>query len=236
MEATRTRSRCTAGSVLPRPTLCAAHPHAHDRRAGEAIFWAELRHWTTGGISPPQLCLTVRAECLRGAMSDRLRARPAAPTTCTRPPPQSAACEPITPTEPGRPELFELGAPRRCVRPARALRRQVLEPRRIHSSFLGRQRQLAPHVLARGAGSAATARSSSGEELRCVPARAEPIGQSPQDSRAEQARRAGRCRLRAQSQANWSESSARGARWAAPRRHTHSIARAGREQGAVADP
>ena len=120
----------------------------HDRRAGEAIFWAELRHWTTGGISPPQLCLTVRAECLRGAMSDRLRARPAAPTTCTRPPPQSAACEPITPTEPGRPELFELGAPRRCVRPARALRRQVLEPRRIHSSFLGRQRELAPHVLA----------------------------------------------------------------------------------------
>ena len=138
----------SACAVLPRPTLCAAHPHAHDRRAGEAIFWAELRHWTTGGISPPQLCLTVRAECLRGAMSDRLRARPAAPTTCTRPPPQSAACEPITPTEPGRPELFELGAPRHCVRPARALRRQVLEPRRIHSSFLGRQRELAPHVLA----------------------------------------------------------------------------------------
>ena len=58
-------------------SFCAAHPHAHDRRAGEEIFWAELRHWTTGGISPPQLCLTVRAECLRGAMSDRLRARPA---------------------------------------------------------------------------------------------------------------------------------------------------------------
>jgi hypothetical protein len=70
-----------ARAVLPPPALCAAHPHAHDRRAGEEIFWAELRHWTTGGISPPQLCLTVRAECLRGPMSDRLRARAAAPTT-----------------------------------------------------------------------------------------------------------------------------------------------------------
>ena len=97
MKATRTRSRCTAGSVLPRPTLCAAHPHAHDRRAGEAIFWAELRHWTTGGISPPQLCLTVRAECLRGPMSDRLRAR-AAPNTCTSPPP--AAASPSRPLSP----------------------------------------------------------------------------------------------------------------------------------------
>ena len=53
----------------------------HMLTTGEEIFWAELRHWTTGGISPPQLCLTVRAECLRGPMSDRLRARAAAPTT-----------------------------------------------------------------------------------------------------------------------------------------------------------
>ena len=47
-------------------------------------------------------------------------------------------CEPIAPTEPGRTELFELGAPRCCVRATRVLRRQVLEPRRIRSRCLGR--------------------------------------------------------------------------------------------------
>ena len=47
-------------------------------------------------------------------------------------------CEPIAPTEPGRTELFELGAPRCYVRATRVLRRQVLEPRRIRSRCLGR--------------------------------------------------------------------------------------------------
>ena len=47
-------------------------------------------------------------------------------------------CEPIAPTEPGRTELFELGAPRCCVRATRVLRRQVLEPRRIRSRCLAR--------------------------------------------------------------------------------------------------
>ena len=47
-------------------------------------------------------------------------------------------CEPIAPTEPGRTELFELGAPRCYVRVTRVLRRQVLEPRRIRSRCLGR--------------------------------------------------------------------------------------------------
>ena len=47
-------------------------------------------------------------------------------------------CEPIAPTEPGRTELFELGAPRCYVRATRVLRRQVLEPRRIRSRCLAR--------------------------------------------------------------------------------------------------
>ena len=47
-------------------------------------------------------------------------------------------CEPVTPTEPGRTELFELGAPRCCVRATRVLRRHVLEPQRIRSRCLGR--------------------------------------------------------------------------------------------------
>ena len=47
-------------------------------------------------------------------------------------------CEPVTPTEPGGTELFELGAPRCCVRATRVLRRHVLEPQRIRSRCLGR--------------------------------------------------------------------------------------------------
>ena len=66
------RARCAAA-------FCAAHPRSHDWRAGEEVCWAELWHWSTGGISPPQLCLAMLAECLRGPRSDRLRARPLRP-------------------------------------------------------------------------------------------------------------------------------------------------------------
>jgi hypothetical protein len=66
------RARCAAA-------FCAAHPRCHDWRAGEEVRWAELWYWSTGGILPPQLCLTMLAECLRGPMNDRLRARPLRP-------------------------------------------------------------------------------------------------------------------------------------------------------------
>ena len=39
----------------------------------EEVCWAELPPRTTGGISPPQLHLTMLASCLRDPMSDRLR-------------------------------------------------------------------------------------------------------------------------------------------------------------------
>ena len=66
------RARCAAA-------FCAAHPRCHDWRAGEEVRWAELWYWSTGGILPPQLCLTMLAECLRGPMNDRLGARPLRP-------------------------------------------------------------------------------------------------------------------------------------------------------------
>ena len=69
--------------------------------------------------------------------------------------------------------------------------------------------------------------------------RAQPIRQSPQNSRVGQARleQAGRARRpHVQRAGGGSTARANGARWAAPRRHTHGIARAGREQGAVAEP
>ena len=40
---------------------------------GEEVCWAELPPRTTGGISPPQLHLTMLANCFRAPMSDRLR-------------------------------------------------------------------------------------------------------------------------------------------------------------------
>ena len=40
---------------------------------GEEVWWAELPPRTTGGILPPQLRLTMLANCLQGPMNDHLR-------------------------------------------------------------------------------------------------------------------------------------------------------------------
>ena len=83
--------------------------------AGAEVCWAELPPRTTGGISPPQLRLTMFANCLRGPMSDRLR-----PAGCAHHVHIAAvgACEPIAPAEPGR---IDLSRPRRCVCPTLVL-------------------------------------------------------------------------------------------------------------------
>jgi len=74
---------------------------------------------------------------------ERPPARPAAAPTTTSAPPSV----PASPSRPLSTELFELGAPRHYVRLTSVLRRQVLlEPQRIRSSCVGRQRGLAPHA------------------------------------------------------------------------------------------
>ena len=60
-----------SAQLIVTPLLCAQLIDV--LTAGAEVCWAELPPRTTGGISPPQLHLTMLASCLRDPMSDRLR-------------------------------------------------------------------------------------------------------------------------------------------------------------------
>ena len=64
-------ARLLSAQLIVTPLLCAL---IDVLTTGEEVCWAELPPGTNGGISPPpQLHLTMLANCLRDPMSDRLR-------------------------------------------------------------------------------------------------------------------------------------------------------------------
>ena len=64
-------ARLLSAQLIVTPLLCAQLIDV--LTTDEEVCWAELPPRTTGGISPPQLHLTMLASCLRDPMSDRLR-------------------------------------------------------------------------------------------------------------------------------------------------------------------
>ena len=60
-----------SAQLIVTPLLCAQLIDV--LTTGEEVCWAELPPRMTGGISPPQLHLTMLANCFRAPMSDHLR-------------------------------------------------------------------------------------------------------------------------------------------------------------------